>query len=90
LPPTCASIASKGDSPSEIKVSLRYYRDQHTGVVLLFAGSILLLNLLLNAPLIHTVPSISLGLLAANAATSVLGILIGGGLFRNKSSLARG
>ena len=67
----------------------RLHRDQHTSVVLLFAGTILLMNLLLNASLTHTVPSMSLGLLAANAAVSVLGILLGGGLFRNKSRLAR-
>jgi hypothetical protein len=62
----------------------RFHREQRTSVVLLFAGSILLMNLLLNA-LFHYVPEISLGLLVGNAATSFLGILLGGGLFRFSS-----
>ena len=68
----------------------RFHRGQQTCVVLLFAVSILLMNLLLNVPLLHYVPFISLGLLAANAATSFLGVLLGGGLFRSKPGLARG
>jgi hypothetical protein len=75
----------KGGGPTEIKISLRYSRELHTGAVLLFAGSILFMNLFLNVPLIHGMPSISPGLLAANAATSVLGVLLGGGLFRAPS-----
>ena len=67
----------------------RFHRDQQTGVVLLFAGAILLMDLLLFGPFILTVePRMAypfVGPLAANVAASVLGILLGGGLLRNKS-----
>jgi hypothetical protein len=65
------------------------FREQRTAMVLLFAGSNLLMALLLIGPLISTIgpwhriahPFIAL---AANAAASVLGILLGGGLVRDK------
>ena len=67
----------------------RFHRDQQTAVVLLFAGSILLMDLLLFGPFIFTVePPVAyffVGPLAANVAASLLGILLGGGLLRNKS-----
>ena len=67
----------------------RLHRDLQTVVVLLFAGSILLADLLLFGPFALTVgsstASIFLGPLAANVAASVAGILLGGGLFREKS-----
>ena len=67
----------------------RFHRDQQTGVVLLFAGSILLVDLLLFGPFALTVgspvASIFVGPLAANVAASILGILLGGGLLRDKS-----
>jgi len=67
----------------------RLHREQQTSTVLLFAGSILLVNLLLIGPLILLVGSrvsyIFAGLLTACAAASILGILFGGGLFRGRS-----
>ena len=69
----------------------RFHRNQQTAVVLLFAGSILLMDLLLFGPLIFTVePPVAyflVGPLAANVAASVLGILLGGGLLGNKSKI---
>jgi len=77
--------------PLSIRMS-RVQRDQQTGVVLLFAGSILLLNLLLAGPFVLTVGSqvayIFSGLLAANVAASVVGVLFGGGLFGDRSRIA--
>ena len=63
----------------------RVDRDRHTSVVILFAGSALFMNLL---PLVFGfVPRIAFltPLLIVNAAASVLGILLGGGLFRDRS-----
>ena len=69
----------------------RLHRDQQTGVVLLFAGSILLIDLLLFGPFILTVgPPVAYvfaGPLAANVAASVLGVLLGGGLLRKRRVL---
>jgi len=42
----------------------------------------MLRHLFLNSPLFHTAPSISLGLLVANAAVSIVGILSGSGVLR--------
>jgi hypothetical protein len=60
-----------------------------TGLVLLFAGSVLLMDLLLLGPFILQLGSAAayrfIGPLAANFAASVLGILLGGGLFRDSS-----
>jgi hypothetical protein len=66
----------------------RFHRDQQTGVVLLFAGSIFLPNLLFIG--LYFVrggftPGLSARLLAANAAVSIVGILLGGGLLRDHS-----
>jgi hypothetical protein len=67
----------------------RLHRRQKTAVVLLFAGSILLVDLLLFAPFIATVqPSVVYlfaGPVAAIVAASVLGILLGGGLLGDHS-----
>ena len=64
----------------------RLHRDQQTSVVLLFAGSILLMDLLLLGPFVLTVGApvtyLFAGPLAANVAGSILGILLGSGLFR--------
>ena len=65
-----------------------FHRDQQTGVVLLFAGSLLLMHLVLFGPVIFFYgPSVAyiVGPLAANVAASVLGILLGGGLLRDNS-----
>jgi hypothetical protein len=74
--------------PPAIRIS-QVHRDQQTGVVLLFAGSILLMDLLLFGPFILTVgplvANLFFGPLAANVAASVLGILLGGGLLRDNS-----
>jgi hypothetical protein len=70
----------------------RFHRDQRTVVVLLFAGSILLTDLLLFGPFTLTVgssvASVFVGPLAANVVASVLGILMGGGLLREKAKTA--
>jgi hypothetical protein len=69
----------------------RFHRAQQTGVVLLFAGSVLLMDLLLSGRFIlHVRPPaawlyVFVGHLAANVAASVLGILLGGGLLRDNS-----
>jgi hypothetical protein len=67
----------------------RFHRDQKTAVVLLFAGSVLLMNLLSFARFLFGAgtPTVSVfsGPLAINAATAILGILLGGGLFRDHS-----
>jgi len=63
-------------------------RDHQTAAVLLFAGSILLTYLLLIAPWVmivgNSVAYLLAGLLMANIAGSVLGIVIGGGLLRDR------
>jgi hypothetical protein len=62
----------------------RLHREHQTGMVLLFAGSILLMDLLLAAPFVSRVglpvAFLFAGRLAANTAAAVLGILIGGKL----------
>jgi hypothetical protein len=62
----------------------RLHREHQTGVVLLFAASILLMDLLLAGPFISRVglplAVLFAGRLAANTAAAVLGILIGGKL----------
>jgi len=62
----------------------RLHRNQQRSAVLLFAVSILLMDLLLFGPFILTVASrvvyMFAGPLAANIAASVLGIVFGGGL----------
>ena len=67
----------------------RFHRDHRTGVVLLFASTILLIDLLLVGPFALTVGSgvayVVAGPLAANVAASVLGVLLGGGLLQRKS-----
>jgi hypothetical protein len=60
----------------------------HRDLVLLLAGSIILLNLLLIGPFIRFVGPQAysfIGPLMGNAAASVLGILLGGGLLRDHS-----
>ncbi len=67
----------------------RFHRDQRTAVILLFAGSILLINLQLFGRgflfVKGSVPYVFVGPLVANVAASVLGILLGGGLLRDHS-----
>jgi hypothetical protein len=81
----------------------RFHRDQQTSVVLCFAGSILLLALLFfgkSRSFLYFSPPASwllyvyvrnlvlyVGVLALNIAPSVLGILLGGGLLRDKSRI---
>jgi hypothetical protein len=63
----------------------RLHREHQTGMVLLFAGSILLMDLLLAGPFVSRVgwplAFLFAGRLAANTGAAVLGILIGGKLF---------
>jgi len=74
-------------------VVARFHRGQQTGAVLLFAGSILLMDLLLfgllfGRPILFVGPPVDYGFVgpvAANVAASVLGILLGGGLLRDNS-----
>jgi hypothetical protein len=77
--------------PPSIRIS-QVHRDQKTGVVLLFAGSILLIDLLLFGPFVLQVgPAAAYsfaGRLAANGAASVVGIVLGGGLLRDHSETA--
>jgi len=65
----------------------RIYRDQQASVVLLFAGSIFLTDLLLFGSFVLTVGTpvayLLAGPLAANVAASILGILLGSGLLRD-------
>jgi hypothetical protein len=79
-------------NPFTIRIP-RVHPDRKTGVVLLFAASIFLVYLLLFGPLmLHFGPGLTYIfalLLATNVAASVVGILLGGGLFRNKSALAK-
>jgi hypothetical protein len=67
----------------------RLHRNQQTAVVLLFAGSILVVDLLFFAPFILTVGSyVGYAVfmpLAADVAALVLGTLIGSRLLRDKS-----
>jgi hypothetical protein len=63
----------------------RVHRDRQTSVVLLFAGSVLFLNLLPLAFWFGPQIEFLAPLLTVNAAASVLGILLGGGLFRDRS-----
>jgi hypothetical protein len=71
----------------------RFHRGQQTGVVLLFAGSILLSYMLLFGRFVFFVrpPAPWLyafsGQFAAYAVASVLGILLGGGLLRGRSTV---
>ncbi len=67
----------------------RFHRDQQTTVVLLFAGSILLMDLLLFVQFFlfgafHTAYAF-IGPVAANYAASFLGILLGGGLLHDRT-----
>jgi hypothetical protein len=71
-------------NPATLRLA-RVHRDRQTSVVLLFAGSVLFMNLLplafwFGPPIAFLTP-----LLMVNAAASVLGILLGGGLFRDRS-----
>ena len=79
-------------NPFTIRIP-RVHPDRKTGVVLLFAASIFLVNLLFfGAFVLRFGPRLTYifaPLLATDVAASVLGILFGGGLFRNKSRLAR-
>lgn len=71
-------------NPATLRLE-RVHRDRQTSVVLLFAGSVLFVNLL---PLAFwfgpPIPFLN-PLLMVNAAVSVVGILLGGGLFRDRS-----
>jgi len=89
----------KNGNPAERKLSLRYGHEKQTGVILLFAGSTLLFSLLTSGMFIHQLqqqvhaPSTAwlnsfVGHLAASVAASILGILVGGGLLRERSSRA--
>jgi hypothetical protein len=76
-------------NPATLRLA-RVDRDRQTSVVLLFAGSVLFMNLLpftfafgLWRQVAFLAP-----LLTVNAAASVLGILLGGGLFRDRTSAA--
>jgi hypothetical protein len=71
--------------PATLRLA-RVHQDRKTSVVLLFAGSVLLMNLLpftflFDRHIVFLVP-----LLTLNAAASVVGILLGGGLFRDRST----
>ena len=69
-------------NPATLRLA-RVHRDRQISVVLLFAGSVLFMNLL---PFAFDLPLRLPGpLLTMNAAASVLGILLGGGLFRDRS-----
>jgi hypothetical protein len=80
---------SAGRHPLQIRIE-RIHRDRQTGVVLLFAGSMLLLNLLLFGPFIEQVGSDIvyrfIGPLVASCIASIMGILLGGGLLRTISN----
>ena len=65
----------------------RVHGDRQTSVVLLFAGSVLFMNLLPFAFLFGRQIPFLVPLLTVNAAASVLGILLGGGLFRDRSTV---
>ena len=71
-------------------VVARFHPNQQTAVVLLFGGSVLLVNLVLFEPFLFAVgPYVGYAVfmpLAASVAASILGILLGGGLLRDKSN----
>src|SRR5262245_12150954 len=75
-------------NPWAIRVSA-VHRDRQTGIVLLFAGSILLMDLLLSGSLVFLAgPPVAYsfaGPLAANVAASVAGVVVGGGLLRERA-----
>ena len=75
-------------NPATLRLA-RVDRDRRTSVVLLFAGSVLFANLLpftfmfgFGLQIAFLAP-----LLTVNATASVMGILLGGGLFRDRSSV---
>ena len=70
--------------PATLRLA-RVHRDRQTSVVILFAGSVLFMNLLPFAFLFGRQIPFLAPLLTVNAAASVLGILLGGGLFRDRS-----
>jgi hypothetical protein len=66
----------------------RFHRSQQTTAVLLFASSLLLVNLMMFGPgLVLGLPFPFAARLLANVVTSVLGILIGGGLLRDSKAV---
>jgi hypothetical protein len=80
------------------RLSIRIHGNRQNGVVLLFAASTLLLNLLLIGPFILNYQQYALGPstawlysyvghLAMNVTASMVGILIGGGLLRDRSTI---
>jgi hypothetical protein len=71
-------------NPATLRLA-RVPRDRQTSVVLLFAGSVLFMNLLPFAFFFGPPIAFLRPLLTVNAAASVLGILLGGGLFRDRS-----
>ena len=75
-------------NPATLRLG-RVQRDRQTSVVLIFACSVLVMNLLPFAFLfgIYQIPFMA-PLLTVNAVASVLGVLLGGGLFRDRSRLA--
>jgi hypothetical protein len=77
-------------NPATLRLA-RVDRDRQTGVVLLFAGAVLFMNLLASAVVFEIRPPVAflVPLLTVNAAASVLGILLGGGLFRDRSIFQR-
>ena len=72
--------------PATVRLA-RVHRDLQISVVLLFAGSVLFMNLLPFAFLFDRQIPFLVPLLMVNAAASVLGILLGGGLFRDRSGV---
>ena len=81
------------------RLAVRIHRDRQTSVVLLFAASTLLLNLLVIGPFIFELQHLPQGLHAEllysyvgyfvmSIIASILGILIGGGLLRDQSAVA--
>jgi len=95
--------ANQTGLPPRAKVTIGFHRDRQTAAVFLFAGSTLLLNLLLTGyfvlhlqMLVHGPSqewSSAFGHLAAYVAASVVGILLGGtlmgGLLHDKSTVVR-
>lgn len=86
------------DSLRETRLAIGMHQTRRKGPVLLFAGATLLLNLLLIGPFISQLqhqfqgpPAAWLysyvGYLAMNVTASILGILIGGGLLRDRSAI---
>jgi hypothetical protein len=67
----------------------RFHRDQRTGMVLLFAGSVLLMNLYYFGQFLFYAKTSTISpfawSLAINAFVALPGILLGGGLFRDHS-----